>query len=279
MITSSFPAFGLGREQASSEIMRRKPHSIKYGVFTPQIIVDMLVYGILMGTCTLLTFVIIIYGVYDGRLGSDCNRYYQTDTYLSSCEPVFRARAAVFAELTWLILVAAWEFKSIRRSMFRLDPATQSRFPFFKDVYENKFLFWAVVIGAVSVFPAVYIPGLNTKVFKHVGISWEWGLSFGAVIVFVLGVEAWKTVKRATGWFISEEENEEERRGGRFGLRQGFWGRARSRASSIRSLSRRGTEMSEGSIGDKVAEMGALSAAPTTRSLLTAQREGEGEQV
>jgi Na+-exporting ATPase len=275
MITSSFPAFGLGREPASSDIMRRKPHSIKYGVFTPQIIVDMLVYGILMGTCTLLTFVIIIYGVYDGRLGSDCNRNYQTDTYLSSCEPVFRARATAFAELTWLILVAAWEFKSIRRSMFRLDPATQSRFPFFKDVYENRFLFWAVVIGAVSVFPAVYIPGLNTKVFKHVGITWEWGLAFGAVIVFVLGVEAWKTVKRATGWFISEEENEEERRGGRFGLRQGFWGRARSRASSIRSLSRKGTEMSEGSIGDKVAEMGALGAAPTTRSLLTPQREGE----
>ena len=278
MLTSSFPAFGLGREKASSEIMRRRPHSIKYGVFTPQIIVDMLVYGILMGTCTLLTFVIIIYGVYDGRLGSDCNRSYQTDTYASSCEPVFRARATVFAELTWLILASAWEFKSIRRSMFRLDPATQSRFPFFRDVYENRFLFWAVVIGALSVFPAVYIPGLNTKVFKHMGITWEWGLAFGAVIVFVLGVEAWKAVKRHTGWFISEEENEEERRGGRFGLRQGFWGRARSRAGSVRSLnlSRKCTERSEGSgrlsIGDKVAEMGALSAAPTTRSLLTTQR-------
>lgn len=279
MLTSSFPAFGLGREKASSEIMRRRPHSIKYGVFTPQIIVDMLVYGILMGTCTLLTFVIIIYGVYDGRLGSDCNRNYQTDTYLSSCEPVFRARATVFAELTWLILASAWEFKSIRRSLFHLDPATQSRFPFFKDVYENRFLFWAVVIGALSVFPAVYIPGLNTKVFKHVGITWEWGLAFGAVIVFVLGVEAWKAVKRYTGWFISEEENEEGRRGGRFELRQGFWGRARSRASSIRSLSRRGTEMSDGSgIGEKVAEIGALSAAPTTRSLLTTQRE-EGMEV
>ncbi len=261
MLTSSFPAFGLGREKASSEIMRRRPHSIKYGVFTPQIMVDMLVYGILMGTCTLLTFVIIIYSVYDGRLGSDCNRYYQIDTYESSCEPVFRARAAVFAELTWLILALAWECKSVRRSLFRLDPASESRFPFFRDVYENTFLFWAVVIGALSVFPAVYIPGLNTKVFKHVGITWEWGLAFGAVIVFVLGVEAWKAVKRQTAWFISEEENEEERRGRRFGLRQGFWGCAKSRASSIRSVSRKGTDVSEGSggrlsIGDKVVENG-----------------------
>ncbi|KFY31242.1 hypothetical protein V493_01275, partial [Pseudogymnoascus sp. VKM F-4281 (FW-2241)] len=106
------------------------------------------------------------------------------------------ARAAVFAEFTWLNLISTWEFKSIRRSMFRLDPSSESRFPFFKDVYENKFLFWAVVIGAVSVFPAVYIPGLNTKVFKHKGIGWEWALSFGAVFVFVIGVEAWKWVKR-----------------------------------------------------------------------------------
>lgn len=285
MLTSSFPAFGLGREKANSQIMRRKPHDIKYGVFTPQIIVDMLVYGILMGTCTLLTFVIIIYGVYDGRLGTDCNRDYQTDTYDSSCEPVFRARAAVFAELTWLILASAWEFKSIRRSMFHLDPATQSRFPFFKDIYENKFLFWAVVIGALSVFPAVYIPGLNTQVFKHVGITWEWGLSFGAVIVFILGVETWKLTKRRTGWFISEEENEEERIGGRFGLRQGFWGRARSRASSIRSLSRKGTDRSEDSahgatsIRDRVVGMGALSAAPTTRSLLTEQQRQQDQMV
>ncbi|EIC06665.1 hypothetical protein OR221_3253, partial [Microbacterium laevaniformans OR221] len=82
---------------------------------------------------------IIIYGVNDGNLGHDCNR-----TYSEQCDPVFRARASVFAELTWLILISAWEFKSIRRSMFRLDPASASRFPFFKDVYENKFLFWAV---------------------------------------------------------------------------------------------------------------------------------------
>jgi Na+-exporting ATPase len=160
-----------------------------------------------------------------------------------------------------------------------LQCSRNSRFPFFRDIYENRFLFWAVIIGALSVFPAVYIPSLNTKVFKHVGISWEWGLSFGAVFVFVLGVEAWKAVKRSTGWFIGEEENEEERRGGKFGLRQGFWGRARSRASSIRSLKRWGTDVSDNSgISGKVAEMGVLGAAPTTRSLLTTQRD-EASQV
>lgn len=198
MLTSSFPAFGLGREKAASDVMRRPPHDTKRGVFTLEIIVDMLVYGTIMGTLTLLTFVIIVYGPGNGNLGFDCNRGYSTD-----CAVVFRARASVFAELTWLILISAWEFKSLRHSMFNLDPTPNKgrKFPFMTDMFENKFLFFAVAIGAISVFPAVYIPGLNTKVFKHKGITWEWGLSLGAVIVFVIGVEMWKGMKRRWAWF------------------------------------------------------------------------------
>jgi potassium/sodium efflux P-type ATPase len=258
MLTSSFPAFGLGREKASSDIMRRPPHDHKMGVFTVQIMVDMMVYGLIIGVCTLMTFVIVIYGVNDGNLGHDCNR-----TYSEQCDPVFRARASVFAELTWLILISAWEFKSIRRSMFRLDAASASRFPFFKDVYENKFLFWAVIIGAVSVFPAVYIPGLNTSVFKHKGIGWEWALSFGSVFVFILGVEAWKGVKRKYHIFErgDEDRSEEERqsRFGRLSLKQGFFTMTKARTMSFGSLSRKKTDRSmEDSVSmvDAVTEVG-----------------------
>ncbi|KAI1425318.1 ATPase [Xylaria sp. FL1777] len=194
LVTSSFPAFGLGREAASREVMRKPPHERKSGVFTKQILVDMIVYGILMGSLTLVTFIIIIYGANNGQLGRDCNKQWG-----DTCEPVFRARAAVFAELTWLILFSAWEFKDIRRSMFRLNPDNTSRFPLFKDLYENKFLFWAVAIGAISVFPVVYIPVLNTRVFKHTAITWEWALAIGALILFVAGMELWKLAKCTFG--------------------------------------------------------------------------------
>lgn len=233
MLTSSFPAFGLGREKASSDVMRRRPRDGKRGVFTPQVIVDMVVYGTIMGTCTLLTFVIIVYGSGNGALGEDCN-----GTYNNSCDVVFRARSAVFAGLTWLILVSAWEFKSLRQSMFSLDPATArgTRFPFFKDVYENKFLFWAVIVGALSVFPAVYIPVLNTAVFKHKGIGWEWALSGGAVVVFVLGVEAWKAVKRAFGLFDDSRAGMKERDecGVGHGLVSSTWSFSKSRTETER---------------------------------------------
>jgi Na+-exporting ATPase len=191
MATSSFPAFGLGREQGAQDIMRKPPQDKKRGVFTNQIIVDMIVYGIIMGACTMCTFVIIIYGANGGNLGNECNQRYS-----EACIPVFKARAATFAELTWLILISAWEFKSLRRSVFRLNPDDDSRFPVFKDIYSNRFLFWSVIIGGLSVFPVVYIPVLNHKFFKHTGITWEWALSVGFTIVFVAGIELWKMTKR-----------------------------------------------------------------------------------
>ncbi|KAI1200866.1 hypothetical protein F5X97DRAFT_72695 [Nemania serpens] len=194
LVTSSFPAFGLGREAASREVMRKPPHDRKSGVFTKQVLVDMVVYGTWMGTLTLGTFIIVVYGANNGQLGRDCNKRWSEE-----CEPVFRARAAVFAELTWLILFSAWEFKDIRRSIFRLNPDSTSRFQLLEDLYENKFLFWAVVIGALSVFPVVYIPVLNTAVFKHTSISWEWALVVGALILFISGMELWKLSKRKFG--------------------------------------------------------------------------------
>lgn len=228
MLTSSFPAFGLGRERASSEIMRRPPHDNKRGVFTLQVIVDMLVYGSIMGACTLLTFIIVVYGTGNGELGFDCNRDYN-----ESCDVVFRARAAVFAELTWLILISAWEFKSLRRSLFNLDPlnSQESKLPVFKDIYSNRFLFWSVVIGTVSVFPAIYIPALNTKVFKHKGLSWEWALAVGAVVIFVSGVETWKAIKRRWDLFARDGQVRSES----LGVREGP-------LSFTRSFSNRRTE-------------------------------------
>lgn len=231
MITSGPPAFGLGLEKAVFNIMQRPPHDTRKGVFSWQIIADMIVYGLIMGTVCLLTFVIVVFGVGDGNLGHECNAHYSP-----SCNLVFRARAAVFALLTWTILISAWEIKSIRRSMFRLDPRSTSRFPIFKDLYANRFLFFAVVIGAIIVFPCVYIPGFNDKVFKMKPITWEWALSFGGTVVFVMGMEGWKFVKRRTGWFAADEADPNPRgRHHLLDLRQGFFSFARtlSRTASM----------------------------------------------
>lgn len=37
---------------------------------------------------------------------------------------------------------------------------------------------------------------INHSVFKHTGISWEWGIVFVEALLFFLGVETWKWAKR-----------------------------------------------------------------------------------
>ncbi|KAG6018905.1 hypothetical protein E4U41_003513 [Claviceps citrina] len=176
----------------------------------------MFVYGVAMGACAMATFCVVVYGAGGGSIGADCNT-----AYSAGCDTVFRARAATFAELTWLILVSAWEIKSLRRSLFCLDPpgaadaerdeqeqeeqeqhgggssgSSSSNHHPYRDLYANRFLFWSVVIGALSVFPVVYIPVLNTSFFKHKAITWEWALAVAFTAIYVAAIEAWKLLKR-----------------------------------------------------------------------------------
>lgn len=46
MITSGLPDMGLGFEVAAPDVMKRPPHDLKRGVFTTEVMVDMVFYGI-----------------------------------------------------------------------------------------------------------------------------------------------------------------------------------------------------------------------------------------
>lgn len=140
--------------------------------------------------------------------------------------------------------------------MFALDPNNTTRkFPIFHSIWANRFLFWAVIIGALSVFPAVYIPHLNTNVFKHKGITWEWAPAVSCVIVFVTGVEVWEAIKRRTGWFEEETEGMKRSRPGPVSLRQGFFSFAR-RVTRTRMEEEEVVEENEKNSGDEGAKVG-----------------------
>ncbi|KAF5855770.1 hypothetical protein ETB97_008450 [Aspergillus alliaceus] len=197
LITSSFLAIGLGLEEAQPDIMYRAPHDLKVGVFTRELIIDKMIYGTFMGSLCLVAFVCVIYGKGSGTpsMGHDCN-----EGWNESCRIVFRARAATYATLTFLLLVTAWEVKHFSRSLFSLDPARYpGKLSVFHSVWRNRFLFWAVVAGFVIAFPVIYLPAVNRTVFKHQAIDWEWGVVFGCVVVYLALVESWKATKRAFG--------------------------------------------------------------------------------
>lgn len=192
MATSGLPDMGLGFERAVAGILTRPPQSLKTGVFTVELIFDMIFYGLWIAALCLGTFVLRLYGFGDGELGVDCN-----DKYSESCDTVFRSRATTFACLTWFSLFLAWEMIDKRRSFFRMQPGSKLYFTqWMHDVWRNQFLFWAIMFGFVTLFPLIYIPVINKTVFKHSPITWEWAIVFIAAGLFFGGVELWKFGKR-----------------------------------------------------------------------------------
>jgi Na+-exporting ATPase len=167
MITSGIPDMGLGFEKAAANVMSRPPQNMKVGIFSLEIMTDMLAYGVWIAALCLAAFTLVLYGWGDGTIGSNCNESHET------CDLVFRARATCFAVMTWLSLFLAWEVIDMRLSFFMMKPGSKKYFTQWAiDIWSNRFLFGAVVFGFVTIFPLIYIPGLNDYVFKHHDISW-----------------------------------------------------------------------------------------------------------
>lgn len=117
MITAGFPAMGLGMEKAAADVLQRPPHSVKIGVFTMEMLLDMVVYGFITAGLCLANFTLVVFAFGNGNLGLDSNNFVGNGS-----ETVFRARSATFATLTWLSLLLAIEIIHLRRSLFRMKP-------------------------------------------------------------------------------------------------------------------------------------------------------------
>ncbi|KAM0448278.1 hypothetical protein ACHAQK_000258 [Fusarium lateritium] len=192
LVAGAFTETGLGFEQASPDILRRPPHSLKYGVFTPEFLIDLGVYGILMLISILGSSVVVLYGFNKQGLGHDCN-----SKYSESCETVFSARSTAFTTMTWDFLLFAWQLVDFRRSFFAEIFETGGSFKAWtKRLWKNPFLFWSVTASTVLIPPTLYIPVINRVVFMHSPIDWEWGVIFIAVGVFFAGAEGYKWAKR-----------------------------------------------------------------------------------
>ncbi|KAK1244386.1 hypothetical protein MKX07_003185 [Trichoderma sp. CBMAI-0711] len=206
LVTSSPLALGLGLEEAQPDILRRPPRSLHKGVFTLDLIRDQFMYGTFMGSLCLAAFMLVAYAASGHgfhNLPVDCN-----ERGHDGCGPVFRARAATFATLSFLLLVTAWEVKHFHRSLFNMDERWKGPCSVFKTVYHNHFLFWSVVAGFAITFPVIYIPYVNKVVFKHQALTWEWGVVFGCVAVYIVLIEAWKAVKRRFSLGIDRHPHE-----------------------------------------------------------------------
>ncbi|KAF9575306.1 Na+ ATPase [Mortierella alpina] len=194
MITSSPPAMGLGLEPPSESNMREPPRSAKQGLFSFEVVMDTFVYGLVMGGLSFASFVIVVFGINDGNLGEKCNSHWSPD-----CEGVFRGRATAYTCMTILILAHAVNCRALRDSGWTIKNL--------KTLQQNKMLWLSIVIGALLVFPVLYIPGFNRNVFKHSPITYEWGMIAVALVVFIAFAEVYKLVKIKTMKPLNLEAN------------------------------------------------------------------------
>ena len=162
---------------------------LERGVFTPEFLADLLAYGIIMTICLLSSFIIVIFGFHDGNFGHDCNLHYSP-----SCDGVFRARSTCFTTMMWIFVFLAWQLADSRLSFFH--GAFRNTSGWAARLWRNQFLFWSVVVGFFSIFPMLYIPVLNRRVFLHSGIDKEWVVAFATTAFFFVGAELWKWAKR-----------------------------------------------------------------------------------
>lgn len=185
MVTSTPPALGLGMEVADKNIMRHPPRGRKEGLFITEVIVDIFVYGLIIGLISFGNYSFVLRHAPDGTPGNEyiphqCNEHYIGDI----CLDLYRARGTAFATICFLLLLHAYNCRSLRQ------PIDLS------SLTSNKWLYYSCLIGVVTVVPTFYIPVVNTEVFKHIGLTWQWGLIIAGIVIFQALVELYKFGKR-----------------------------------------------------------------------------------
>nr|XP_019014014.1 potassium/sodium efflux P-type ATPase, fungal-type [Kwoniella pini CBS 10737]OCF52795.1 potassium/sodium efflux P-type ATPase, fungal-type [Kwoniella pini CBS 10737] len=172
------PALALGLEPTAIDAMEQPPTAF-HQIFNLEFYIDLAFYGILMGSLSLVNFVIVLWGYFPGDLGRYCN---EGDSDI--CDPVFQARSTCFATLVIILMIHGLECKHFTKGLFQIN------------LRDNKVLLWSVFVLALGTFPVVYIPVINDKVFLHGALKWEWGIVFGMIFVYLSCTELYKWCKR-----------------------------------------------------------------------------------
>ena len=151
LITDSLPAFGLGMEKATDELMKQKPRPKTEGFFANKLGLEIIIEGMIIGLLTLIAYII----------GEQIDHT--------------TGQTMAFLTLSSTQLFHAYNVKS-HKSVFR------------KETFNNKFLNFAFIIGFVLQLLVIYIPGLNSVVFSLTPLSLvnfiiSVGLAFSIVII------------------------------------------------------------------------------------------------
>ncbi|MHB1483410.1 MAG: calcium-translocating P-type ATPase, SERCA-type [Saccharofermentanales bacterium] len=174
LVTDSFPALALGREQGEDDIMKEKPRKSTDSIINRQMIMSIIVqsiaiFGAVFGAFQVARF---IYPDIEALAGSGI------------FEPSPHARTFAFVTLILAELLRAFSCRSEHASVFSLG------------FFSNKFLTYAVLLSFVLVMLVVYIPFLQPVFSTNPLSAQDWLIVAGfALIPFAAG-EIYKLILR-----------------------------------------------------------------------------------
>ncbi|KAJ3088584.1 hypothetical protein HK102_008419 [Quaeritorhiza haematococci] len=193
MLTSSPVALALGMEFASPDIMDVPPRAKGASVWTPELVLDIFVYGFVMGLLSLGSFLVTI-AVEPSVAGlknipRSCNNRDLANN--PGCQPIFAGRAVAFYSLSLLLLVHGFNCRHLRFSAFLRQA-------------QNKYLWLSAVLGVVLVIPTAYLGNVSAIVFSHTTFDWQWGIIAIDIVFFIIFSEAYKATKRR--WYRRKDQ-------------------------------------------------------------------------
>ncbi len=136
LVTDGLPAIALGLDPPDGDVMDKPPRKSDEGVFSGGLLLKIIVRGVLIAACTLLTFWII--WATSGNLGT--------------------ARTGAFLTLVLTQLIHVFECKSEEKSLFRIN------------LLNNKRLILAALFSLAMILAVIYVPFL-VGIFKTVPLN------------------------------------------------------------------------------------------------------------
>src|SRR5690606_15372328 len=124
----------------SPDVMKLPPRKKGESAFSMELILDLIVYGTILGILSLMTFVLVLF-----VLGDPSHETTDSVTGIVYATYVYRARATAFLTISICMLLHGFNCLHRRQSMF-------------KTPVKTKKFYIVVIAGIISVIPILYIP-------------------------------------------------------------------------------------------------------------------------
>ncbi|KAI9250466.1 hypothetical protein BDA99DRAFT_563983 [Phascolomyces articulosus] len=178
------PAGALSVQPASPTIMVEAPRPPTESVFNREILLDTLVYSLIAAASFAIAYFVPLFTHGNGVEGALCDSHYQEGV----CDSFYLARGSLLTAVIIISIIIMTHCRSHRRSEWDRRGLLVS--------LKSKAVFGTLVFDLVCLVIFLYIPVVAIQGFRHLGITWEWGMIMGLALFTVVSGELFKFIKR-----------------------------------------------------------------------------------